>query len=34
VRFFANLEEHKFDLECTRVIEDDQVTHMSYRVVK
>lgn len=34
VRLFANLEDRKFDLECTRVVESDGVTHLRYRVVK
>jgi dihydrofolate reductase len=34
VRLFANLEDHQFDLECTRVVESDGVTHLRYRVVK
>ncbi len=33
VRLFANLEGHKLDLECTRVVESDGVTHLRYRVV-
>jgi dihydrofolate reductase len=32
VRLFANLDGHRFDLECTRVIESDGVTHLRYRV--
>ncbi len=34
VRMFANLNEHQSRLECTRVIESDGVTHLSYRVLK
>jgi dihydrofolate reductase len=34
VRLFANLEDRQFDLECTRVVESDGVTHLRYRVVK
>jgi dihydrofolate reductase len=34
VRLFANLEDRQFDLECTRVVQSDGVTHLSYRVVK
>ncbi len=34
VRLFANLEGHPFDLECTRVVESDGVTHLRYRVLK
>lgn len=34
VRLFANLEDCQFDLECTRVVESDGVTHLRYRVVK
>ncbi len=34
VRLFANLEDHQFDLECTRVVESDGVTHLRYRIVK
>ncbi len=34
VRLFANLEQHQSDLQCTRVIESDGVTHLSYRVMK
>ena len=33
VRLFANLEQ-QLDLQCTRVIESDGVTHLSYRVIK
>ncbi len=32
VRLFANLDDHMFDLECTRVVESDGVTHLCYRV--
>ena len=31
VRLFANLEGHHLDLECTRVVESDGVTHLRYR---
>jgi dihydrofolate reductase len=34
VRLFGNLEGHQFGLECTRVVESDSVTHLSYRVIK
>jgi len=34
VRLFGNLEGHQFGLECTRVVESDGVTHLSYRVIK
>jgi dihydrofolate reductase len=34
VRLFANLKGHQFDLQCTRVVESDGVTHLSYRVMK
>ena len=34
VRLFANLEDHPLDLECTRVVESDGVTHLRYRVVR
>ena len=34
VHLFANLEGHRLDLECTRVVESDGVTHLRYRVVK
>jgi dihydrofolate reductase len=34
VRLFANLGDHLPDLECTRVVESDGVTHLSYRVLK
>ncbi len=34
VGLFANLEGHQIDLECTRVVESDHVTHLRYRVVK
>ncbi len=34
VSLFANLEGHQIDLECTRVVESDHVTHVRYRVVK
>lgn len=34
VRLFANLEDHQFDLECTRVLESDGITHLRYRIVK
>jgi dihydrofolate reductase len=33
VRLFAGLEHRQFDLECTRVVESDGVTHLRYRVV-
>jgi dihydrofolate reductase len=33
VRLFANLDDCQFDLECTRVIESDGVTHLRYQVV-
>jgi dihydrofolate reductase len=33
VRLFANLADHRFDLECTRVVESIGVTHLRYRVV-
>jgi dihydrofolate reductase len=32
VRLFANLEDHQFDLVCTRVVESDGVTHLRYSV--
>jgi len=32
VRLFANLEDHPFALECTRLVESDGVTHLRYRV--
>ena len=34
VRLFANLEDRQFDLECTRVVESDGVTHLRYRVAR
>jgi dihydrofolate reductase len=34
VRFFGNLGDRQFKLECTRVVESDGVTHLRYRVVK
>jgi dihydrofolate reductase len=34
VRLFGNIGDQKFDLECTRVIESDGVTHLSYRVAR
>ncbi len=34
VRLFGNLDGHRFDLECTRVVESEGVTHLRYRVVK
>jgi len=34
VRLFANLKRHPRDLECTRVVESDGVTHLRYRVMK
>ena len=34
VRLFANLDDLQLDLECTRVVESDGVTHLSYRVLK
>jgi dihydrofolate reductase len=33
VPLFANLEGHSLDLECTRVVESDGVTHLRYRIV-
>ncbi len=32
VRLFGNLEDQSFDLECTRVVQSDGVTHLRYRV--
>lgn len=32
VRLFAHLDNRQFDLECTRVVESDGVTHLRYRV--
>lgn len=34
VRLFANLGDRRFDLECTRVVESDGVTHLRYRVLR
>jgi len=34
VRLFANLEDRRFVLEATRVVESDGVTHLAYRVVR
>jgi dihydrofolate reductase len=34
VRLFANLEERHVDLECTRVVPSDGVTHLRYRVLR
>jgi dihydrofolate reductase len=34
VSLFANLQGHQPELECTRVVESDGVTHLRYRVVK
>ena len=34
VRLFANLADRQFNLECTRVVESDGVTHLRYRVVR
>jgi dihydrofolate reductase len=34
VSMFGNLEGRQFGLECTRVVESDGVTHLSYRVIK
>jgi len=34
VRLFANLEDCHFDLDCTRVVESDGVTHLRYQVAK
>jgi dihydrofolate reductase len=34
VRLFANLEDHQLDLECTRVVESDGVTHLRYCVLR
>jgi dihydrofolate reductase len=34
VRLFDNIGDQKFGLECTRVVESDGVTHLSYRVVR
>lgn len=34
VSLFAGLEGHRFELECTRVIESDGVTHLRYAVLK
>jgi dihydrofolate reductase len=34
VRLFDNIGDRKSGLECTRVIESDGVTHLSYRVVR
>jgi dihydrofolate reductase len=32
VRLFENLDDRQFDLECTRMVESDGVTHLRYRV--
>lgn len=34
VRLLANLEDYPLDLECTRVVDSDGVTHLRYRVIK
>ena len=34
VRLFAHPADKRLDLECTRVVESDGVTHLSYRVLK
>ncbi len=34
VGLFAGLEGHRFELECTRVVESDGVTHLRYAVLK
>jgi len=34
VRLFANLDRRQCDLECTRVVVSDGVTHLRYRVVR
>ncbi len=34
VRLFANLDDRQLDLECTRVVESDGVTHLRYRVLR
>ena len=34
IRLFANLEDAQFDLDCTRLVESDGVTHLSYRVLR
>jgi dihydrofolate reductase len=34
VPLFANLDGHRIDLDCTRVVESDGVTHLRYRVRK
>lgn len=34
VPFFGNLDGHQYDLQCTRVVESDGVTHLRYAVVK
>jgi dihydrofolate reductase len=34
VCLFANLEDHQFNLVCTRVVESDGVTHLRYSVQK
>ncbi len=34
VHLFANLDDRRFELECTRVVESDGVTHVRYRVVR
>ncbi len=34
VSLFANLHERRFELECTRVVESDGVTHLRYRVLR
>ena len=34
VSMIGNLGGRQFGLECTRVVESDGVTHLSYRVIK
>ncbi len=34
VRLLANLAGHQLDLECTRVVQSDGVTHLRYRVIR
>jgi len=34
VRLLDNLEGHQFELQCTRVVESDGVTHLRYRVLR
>ncbi|MGP0100050.1 MAG: dihydrofolate reductase family protein [Solirubrobacteraceae bacterium] len=34
VPLFANLDGRQFDLQCTRVVESDGVTHLRYRVLR